>query len=154
MLVGIKIQINDSSINYYSKPFILSFYDDTFNAQLIRDVDFSILIKKYDNVSLEIIEYSNKTDFYRLNTQNIEDHKCRILNKSNFIFENFDEKYESPDFQKSLFIKELSDIDNLTVAFTTILTNNDDKYILTTPIITGLKNLFFNSKKTVQNILS
>ena len=139
VLIGIKIKINEGSINYYSKPFLLDYDKDIFIAQLIRDVDFSFLLKKNDNVELEILIYPNKTIYQDLNIKNSEHHNLTVLGIYNFIFHNFNENYDSYEFKKTSFNKTLNNELNLEIFFSVIYIESNNEYIISTPTLRGFK---------------
>jgi hypothetical protein len=136
-LIGIKVKINEGTINYYSKPFLLDYDEDLFIAQLIRDVDFSFLLKKNDSVELQILVYPNRTIYQNLNIKNIEHHNLRILGTYNFIFHNFNENYDSYEFKKTSFNKKLNNELNLEIFFSVIYIETNNEYIISTPTLRG-----------------
>ena len=136
-LIGIKVKINEGTINYYSKPFLLDYDEDLFIAQLIRDVDFSFLLKKNDSVELQILVYPNRTIYQNLNIKNIEHHNLRILGTYNFIFHNFNENYDSYEFKKTFFNKKLNNELNLEIFFSVIYIETNNEYIISTPTLRG-----------------
>lgn len=140
ILIGIKIKINEGTINYYSKPFLLDYNKDLFIAQLIRDVDFSLLLKKNDNMELQILVYPNRTIYQKLNINNTDDHNLRILGTYNFIFQNFNENYDSSEFKKTLFNEILNNQLNLEIFFSVIYIEKNNEYIISTPTLQGSKD--------------
>jgi hypothetical protein len=139
VLIGIKIKINEGTLNYYSKPFILDYSNDLFIAQLIRDVDFSFLLKKNDSVELQILVYPNRTIYQNLNIKNIEQHNLTVLGMYNFIFHNFNENYDSYEFKKTSFNKTLNNELNLEIFFSVIYIESNNEYIISTPTLRGFK---------------
>jgi len=137
VLIGIKIKINEGTLNYYSKPFILDYSNDLFIAQLIRDVDFSFLLKKNDSVELQILVYPNRTIYQNLNIKNTEHHKLSVLGSYNFIFHNFNENYDSYEFKKTSFNKKLNNELNLEIFFSVIFIETNNEYIISTPTLRG-----------------
>jgi hypothetical protein len=138
-LIGIKVKINEGIINYYSKPFLLDYDKDLFIAQLIRDVDFSILLKKNDSIELQILVYPNRTIYQNLNIKNSEHHNLAVLGTYNFIFHNFNENYDLYEFKKTSFNKTLNNELKLEIFFSVIYIDSNDEYIVSTPTLRGSK---------------
>ena len=138
MILGIAIKNN--GMYSYSKPFILNNeLKDNFIAQLIRDVDFSILLKNGEMIILDIIIYPNKSSYYEANSKNTSNNLFKKLGSYNLLFESIEDT-NFYGFKKGYFKKLLDEEYDLNISFTTIYRSNEDNYILTTPVIYGNKN--------------
>jgi hypothetical protein len=138
MILGIAIKNN--GIYSYSKPFILNNeLKDKFIAQLIRDVDFSILLKNGEMIILDIIIYPNKSSYYEANSKNTSNNLFKKLGSYNLLFESIEDT-NFYGFKKGYFKKLLDEEYDLNISFTTIYRSNEDNYIVTTPVIYGNKN--------------
>ena len=138
MILGISIKNN--GIYSYSKPFILNNeLKDKFIAQLIRDVDFSILLKNGEMIILDIIIYPNKSSYYEANSKNTSNNLFKKLGSYNLLFESIEDT-NFYGFKKGYFKKLLDEEYDLNISFTTIYRSNEDNYIVTTPVIYGNKN--------------
>ena len=138
MILGIAIKNN--GMYSYSKPFLLNNeLKDEFIAQLIRDVDFSILLKNGEMIILDIVIYPNKNSYYEANSKNTSNNLFKKLGSYNLLFESIEDT-NFHGFKKGYFKKLLDQDNNLTISFTTIYRKNEDNYIVTTPVIYGNKN--------------
>ena len=138
MILGIAIKNN--GIYSYSKPFILNNeLKDKFIAQLIRDVDFSILLKNSEMIILDIIIYPNKSSYYEANSKNTSNNLFKKLGSYNLLFESIEDT-NFQGFKKGYFKKLLDEEYDLNISFTTIYRSNEHNYIVTTPVIYGNKN--------------
>lgn len=135
MLLGIHIKLNDA--NLYSKPFLLNTHNDSFIAQVIRDIDFSFLMKKKENFLLNIIKYTNKNSFYEFNKHNKECEDSIKIGSFNLIFDEVSENMSIGDFEKGIFKKVLDEQMNLVIIFSVIHRKDEDDYIFSTPMVTG-----------------
>ena len=140
MLLGICIQKNN--INYYCKPFILNTEDEIyFIGQIIRDVDYSLIINLNETFDLFLIIYPDKFSFYTANTNNSEPSDFKILGKYTITFDKIEELFSLSDFKKGTFNKKLDNTYDLEITFSTILRNNNNsEYFLLTPSIYGKKS--------------
>ena len=88
MYLGICILKND--IHYYSKPLILNINkeNNSFTAQLIRDIDYSLILLKDENIILEIIVYPNSKSYLEANIKNVESNNFKKLGNYNIIIQN------------------------------------------------------------------
>lgn len=138
MILGIAIKNN--GMYSYSKPFILNNeLKDKFIAQLIRDVDFSILLKNGEMIILDIIIYPNRNSYYEANSKNTSNNLFKKLGSYNLLFESIEDT-NFYGFKKGYFKKLLDEDNDLNISFTTIYRSNEDNYIVTTPVIYGNKN--------------
>ena len=138
MFLGIAIKNN--GMYSYSKPFILNNeLKDKFIAQIIRDVDFSILLKNGEMIILDIVIYPNKYSYYEANSKNTSNNLFKKLGSYNLLFEN-NEDINFQDFKKGYFKKLLDQENNLNISFSTIYMKDEDKYIVTPPLIYGNKS--------------
>lgn len=138
MILGIAIKNN--SMYSYSKPFILNNeLTDKFIAQLIRDVDFAILLKNGEMIILDIIVYPNKNSYYEANSKHRTNNLFKKLGSYNLLFENI-ENTNFQGFKKGNFKKLLDQENDLSISFSTIYMEDEDNYIVTTPLIYGNKN--------------
>jgi hypothetical protein len=138
MILGIAIKNN--GMYSYSKPFILNNeLKDKFIAQLIRDVDFSILLKNGEMIILDIIIYPNKNSYYKANSKNTSNNLFKKLGSYNLLFESIEDT-NFQGFKKGYFKKLLDQDNNLNISFSTFYRKDDDNYIVTTPVICGNNN--------------
>jgi len=138
MILGIAVKNN--GLYSYSKPFILNNeLKDKFIAQLIRDIDFSILLKNNENIILDIIIYPNKNSYYEANSKYTNNNLFKKLGSYNLLFQNIEDT-NFQGFKKGYFKKILNQDYDLTISFTTIYRKEEDDYIVTTPLIYGNKD--------------
>ncbi len=138
MLLGISIKKNN--IYSYSKPFILNTeLKDKFIAQLIRDVDFSILIKEHEMITLDIIIYPNKKSYYEANLKDGSTNLFKKLGSYNLLFENIEDT-NFYGFKKGYFKKLLNEENNLSITFSTVYREDEKDYIISNPLIYGNKS--------------
>ena len=139
MIVGIAIKNN--GMYSYSKPFILNYeLKDKFIGQIIRDVDFSILLKNGEMIILDIIIYPNKNSYYEANSKNTSNNLFKKLGSYNLLFESIENNNNFQDFKKGYFKKLLDQDNDLNISFSTFYRKVEDNYIVTTPVIYGNKN--------------
>ena len=136
MYLGICILKND--IHYYSKPFILNIdkENNSFTAQLIRDIDYSLILLKDENIVLEIIVYPNSKSYVEANIKNLQSNIFKKLGTYNIIIKNIKE-YKFANFKKGKFEKILDIYNNLNIEFNTIKREEKDEYIFSIPYISG-----------------
>lgn len=141
MYLGICILKND--IHYYSKPLILNINkeNNSFTAQLIRDIDYSLILLKDENIILEIIVYPNSKSYLEANIKNVESNNFKKLGNYNIIIQNiYMKEYKElkfDHFKKGKFKKTLDTYNELTVEFNTIKREEKDEYIFCIPFISG-----------------
>jgi hypothetical protein len=135
MLLGIHIKLNDT--NLYSKPFIFNQNNGSFIAQMIRDIDFSFLIKKNQEFLLNIIQYEHKNSYYELNKMNKEPSNSKIFGRYNLIFDEVLDNSCMNDFEKGVFKKILDENHDITLIFSVVRRKDEDDYIFSTPSIIG-----------------
>jgi len=142
MYLGICIYQNNTY--HYTKPFLYNSENkDYFVAQLIRDVDFSLIVELDEFLKIHLIKYKKKDSYLQFNENNI----CpfNVLDKivilgSYDIYINSFEKYDSSlEYIKSRLFRKLDDIIDLNIEFTVIQRILEKDYILCTPKITGKK---------------
>ncbi len=144
MYLGICIYQGDTY--HYTKPFLYSSEDKNyFSAQLIRDVDFSLIVELDEFLKVHIIKYKNKDSYLKFNQDNVSPFyvadKIGILNSYD-VYVNELEKYDcSPEYIKSRLVRKLDNIVDLSIEFTVIERIVEKDYILCTPKITGKKYL-------------
>jgi len=137
--------IKKDGINHYCKPFFLNDNDENiFIAQIIRDVDFSLIINLNDIFELTIIIYPMKDSYYNANKNNLNPNTFKVLGKYNIIFDKIDDMIILDNFKKGVLRKKLDDNYDVDIEFSIILMENKVDYILSTPIIKGNKN-YLNS---------
>jgi hypothetical protein len=138
MILGIAIKSNN--VYSYSKPFILNTeLKDKFIAQLIRDVDFSILLKKNELITLDIISYPSKNSYYEGNLRNDNNNLFKKLGSYNLLFENIEDN-NFYGFRKGYFKKVLDESNNISITFSTIYREYENDYIVSNPLIYGNKS--------------
>jgi hypothetical protein len=139
MILGIYIKINNN--NYYSKPLIITDTSDIFIAQLIRDVDFSFIANKNDNIYMEIIEYPNKNSYYDANIKNNINFKK--FGSYSFIFNGIQNLNKNLDFITDNLSLILNETHNLKVTFHIVYRKIENDYILSTPTLSCKKDYFY-----------
>jgi hypothetical protein len=147
MYLGICIYQNDTY--HYTKPFLYSSSDsedkDYFTAQLIRDVDFSLIVELGEFLKIHLIKYKKKDSYLQFNENNVS--PVYVADKIGIIC-SYDlyvtdlEKYDySPEYIKLRLFRKLDDIVDLSIEFTVIERISEKDYILCTPKIRGKKYL-------------
>lgn len=140
MYLGLCIYQNDTY--HYTKPFLYNSENkDYFTAQLVRDVDFSIIVELDEFLKVHIIKYKKKDSYLQFNEDNVSPvyvaDKIGILNSYD-VYVNALEKYDcSPEYIKSRLVRKLDNILDLSIEFTVIHRITENDYILCTPKITG-----------------
>ena len=143
MFLGLCIKKNE--INHYSKPFFLNDTDENiFIAQIIRDVDFSLIINLNDIFELTVIIYPMKDSYYSANKNNLDPTTFKVFGKYNIIFDKIDNLIILDNFKKGVLKKRLDDNYEVDIEFSIILMKNNEDYILSTPFIKGHKNYLNN----------
>ena len=149
-LIGISITYYGNI--HYSKPFLTNTYYDEFkkkmciNSQLLRDVDFSMILTKGDTINIDIILYNSISSYHEITKNNTESSNLFIkLGSYNIIFDDILNDYTFQTIEKGKFIKKLDEQNDVYIEFSTILYNkSNNEFILTTPYIKG--NEFFFHK--------
>lgn len=142
MYLGLCIYQNDTY--HYTKPLLYNSENKNyFSAQLIRDVDFSLIVELDEFLKVYIIKYKNKDSYLQFNEDNVS--PVYIADKIGVIC-SYDvyvrelQKYDcSSEYIKSRLVKKLDNIIDLTIEFTVIERITEKDYILCTPKITGKK---------------
>jgi hypothetical protein len=143
MFLGLCIKKDD--INHYCKPFFLNDTDENiFIAQIIRDVDFSLIINLNDIFELTVIIYPMKDSYYNANKNNLDPNTFKVLGKYNIIFDKIDNIIILDNFKKGVLKKRLDDNYDVDIEFSIILMENKVDYILSTPFVKGNKNYLNN----------
>jgi hypothetical protein len=133
--------IKRDNVNHYCKPFFLNDIDENlFIGQIIRDVDFSLIINLNDIFELTIIIYPMKDSYYIANKNNLDPSTFKVLGKYNIIFDKINDMIMLDNFKKGVMKKRLNDNYDLDIEFSIILMKNKVDYILSTPFIKGNKN--------------
>ena len=138
MFLGICIKYNNTY--RYSKPFFLNIDDDTFIAQIIRDVDYSFLINLNDTFELNVIIYPRNDSYFEANKDNIEPINFKILGKYTVNTDNIKFSTTYNNFNKGSLIKKLDNQYDVNIEFSILLLENKKDYMLSTPCITGNRN--------------
>jgi hypothetical protein len=138
MLLGLCIKIDN--INHYIKPFVLdNSYKDIFIGQVLRDIDFSLIIQMNDTFEINLIIYPNKYSYYTANRENTEPSFFKILGKYTIVFNKIEHLIEINEYKKGYIIKKLDEVYDLHIEFLVILMENKEDYIISNPYIKGNK---------------
>ena len=152
VFIGICVKKMSDGINMYSQPFILNhdnLNSETFIAQIIRDISFSFYALLNEQLEISIISYPNKNSYSHANKNNYYAKNFNVLGKYNVVFDKFDEQYNFNDCAKGTLKKILDENYNLELVFSVFKDNSEynknnknnknieDKYIFSTPSITG-----------------
>jgi len=143
-MIGICIKQNNEY--KYSKPLIMNMEDkDNFYGQLIRDIDYSLIVNLGDNLELYIIRYNNKREYYEANLMNKNPENFIILGKYILNIENiYYEKINSKSMIRGYISKKLDINQGVKIKFTLISEDNKD-YYMSNPEISGNKNYLYES---------
>ena len=148
--MNIGLCVNSNAINKYSKPFIVNMYpDNTFIAQIIRDIDFSFYVKYNEKLEISVIIYPSKTSYYDANLNNSNPNIFTIIGTYNIIFDEISNKSTFNDSIKGTLTKLLNTNLNIELTFNIILdkTQKNDTYIFSTPFLNG--NTKYLQKTTI-----
>ena len=137
LLIGIVIK--SKSIFYYSKPMILNIEKDFFIAQLLRDVDFSIILKKDEPIILDIVIYPKSDSYIEANIKHQYNNIFEKVGSYNLLFDDLVEDYFLNGLKKCTYRKNLDECYNINITLNAILVKNNN-YIVSTPILNGNKN--------------
>jgi len=138
MFLGLCIKKDE--INNYCKPFFFNDIDENiFIGQIIRDVDFSLIINLNDMFELTIIIYPMKDSYYSANKNNLDPNTFKVLGTYNIIFDKISDIIILGNFKKGVLKKRLDDNYDIDIEFSVILMKNKEDYILSTPYIKGNK---------------
>lgn len=120
----------------YSKPFILNKEgDDKFIAQIIRDVDYSLIIDKNETITIEIVKYPKSTSYIEYNISG-NYHNFTILGTYNILFNKLNNDYifeKKSHGSTSILIDDNYQLE----LYFTYISYKKIKYILSTPMLTG-----------------
>jgi len=131
----IGLVLKRKNIYKYSKPFILNIENEnSFIAQIIRDVDFDYIVNKNETINIEIVKYPRLDSYYYGNIQN-SDHNFESLGKYNILCDKLNSDYIFQDRIHGSFNVNLDVNFNLELMFS--FTTYDNKYLLLTPMLTG-----------------
>ena len=125
----------------YSKPLIMNMDNkDIFYGQLIRDIDYSLIVNIGDNLELYIIKYENKREYYEANIKNQNPEKFIILGEYILNIDNIEyEKINSKSMTRGYLSKYLDINNGVKIIFTLILSEDNNDYYMSNPEITGKK---------------
>jgi len=133
ILIGLVIIRNNTY--KYSKPFILNTEDETsFVAQIIRDVDFDIIVDKNEIINIQIVKYPKKMSYYEANVAGVN-HNFNIFGTYNIICDKLNNDYIFQKRAHGEFHTILDNDFNLKLLFS--FTIYEKKYLLVTPMLTG-----------------
>jgi hypothetical protein len=140
MFLGICVKYNN--INNYSKPFYFKEIDKkSFIAQIIRNIDFSLIINLNDTFELYIINYPKKDSYYIANKKNMQPNNFNILGKYIINFDKINDICILSDFKKGNFKYNLEINYELIIDFSVLITNNMN-YIISNPCLQGNMDFF------------
>lgn len=122
MFLGLSIKNKYNNIN--SKPFIISYDNNIFYAEIIKESDFSIIVDKNEVIEFDIIKYNQKNEIIKI----LGKYSIKI-NLSNSLY-----KVDIKEF--------INDKYKLEIKFSAIQLekNNNKKFVLTQPYIKGYKS--------------
>jgi hypothetical protein len=137
MLLGIVIK--RKNIYYYSKPLVLNVEKDFFVAQLLRDVDFSIILRKDEPITLDIVIYPKGDSYIDANINNEYNNIFKKIGSYDLIFDHLVEDYLLNGLKKCTYRKILDEEDNINITLNAVSIKNNN-YIVSTPLLNGSKN--------------
>jgi len=133
ILIGLVV-IRDNTYKY-SKPFILNTEDEkSFIAQIIRDVDFDIIVDKNEIIHIQIVKYPKKMSYYEANIEGVN-HNFKILGTYDILCDKLNNDYIFQNRAHGNFQTILDNDFNLELFFS--FTIYEKKYLLVTPMLTG-----------------
>jgi hypothetical protein len=138
MFLGLCIKNNNNY--HYCRPFFINKDDNIFIGQIIRDVDFSIIVKLNEIIDLSIIVYPNKKSYHIANKNKLNPEKFKILGKYILFIDTISDIVILNNFNKGVIKKRLDNNHNVDIEFSMILMENKEYYILSTPYIKGNKS--------------
>ena len=148
MLIGLSIKKNETY--HYCKPFIFNTFLDKdeeriFIGQILRDVDFSLIVKKNEIIELDILLYKTKNDYYEGNLNHQKSNESfKKLGSYELVIDDFKEMYKNEEFKKFNYTKILNKNLEVEINFSLLeLHNKTNEFILSTPMIKG-KECYFN----------
>jgi len=129
----------------YSKSLIMNMEDkEFFYGQLLRDIDYSLIVNIGDNLELNIIKYENKGAYYQANIQNINPENFNILGKYILNIENIEfENSDSNSMTRGYLSKDLDINKEVNITFTIMLSEDKKNYYISNPIISGKKEYLY-----------
>ena len=137
MNLGIAILKDTNKFNF-SKPLIINNHEKTFEANLIRDVDYSVLMNINEKFVMHLVKYPKSNYYIKANNDNYLDNSIKIIRTFELCFHNFKELPSLDGFKRGEYKIMLDKALNLNIVFNVIQRENGD-YILTTPFISGNK---------------
>ena len=133
ILIGLVVIIDNTY--KYSKPFILNTEDEkSFIAQIIRDVDFDIIVDKNEIIHIQIVVYPKKMSYYKANIEGVC-HNFKILGTYDVLCDQLNNDYIFQKRAHGNFQTILDNDFNLELFFS--FTIYEKKYLLATPMLTG-----------------
>lgn len=133
ILIGL-VLIRDNTYKY-SKSFILDTEDEKiFVAQIIRDVDFDIIVNKNEIINIQIVKYPKLKSYYEANIEGVN-HNFIILGTYDILCDKLNHDYIFQNRAHGDFHTILDDDFNLELIFSFI--TYEKKYLLATPMLTG-----------------
>jgi hypothetical protein len=133
ILIGLVV-IQDNTYKY-SKPFILNTEDEKiFMAQIIRDVDFDIMVNKNEIIHIQIVKYPKSKSYYEANIEGTN-HNFKILGSYDILCDKLNHDYIFQNRAHGDFHTILDNDFNLELFFS--FTTYEKKYLLVTPMLTG-----------------
>jgi hypothetical protein len=138
-MVLLGVAIKSKGIYYYSKYMVLNIEDDLFIAQLLRDVDFSIILKKNQPITLDIVIYPKNDSYIKANIDHQYVNIFKKIGSYELLFDDLVENYFLNGLKKCTYRKNLDERYNINITLNAILVENNN-YIVSTPILNGNKN--------------
>jgi hypothetical protein len=126
MYLSLLFKKNDSNI--YTKPFIIDFDDQYFNAEILKESDFSLIVEKNETIVFDLILLNDNVNFI----DKIKHKKYKNLGTYNIKLNLYDSLY------KINVIEKLDDKFKLEITFLA-MQKNKKEFVLTNPSIKGLK---------------
>ena len=133
MYLGICIKVNNTYS--FSKSFLMNTIDNKFYAQILRDVDYSLILDDKEEFTLYLLIYPQKTSYYDANKNPDLINSFKILGEYIMKVDNL-----LKNIHKYSLTKKLDELYELEINFGIIKYtnhNNDERYILNTPNISG-----------------
>ncbi len=135
MYIGICIKLNNKYT--FSKPFYINITDNDFIAQILRDVDYSVMLNESEEFTLFVIKYPKKTSYINANENPNLISSFEILGEYTIKTNNMNHEYSIKNMDKYTLTKTLNNELNTTIRFSIIKQKNKSNCILSLPTIIG-----------------
>lgn len=134
--LGIIIEKVSSNELYFSRPLLIQYDKDTFMANILRDIDFSLLMSNNEEFKIYVVMYPDEK-YYLKGSMN----KVKILLCNNLKLDNIVDNTVIDDFRKGTYKTNLI-VNNYSIELilTTIYRKEEKDYIVSNPYLYGKKS--------------